>query len=78
MDEAIDVDAGRTAKELLDYVNSKAGLSKKLKADAESKILELSEADFDTVALDENTYAFVGFFAPWCVPQFHSRFLNTV
>lgn len=61
------VDAGRTAEDLLEYVNKKTGLSFKLKAQAESAVTIINDGNYKSVVLDDKTHAFVGFFAPWYV-----------
>lgn len=66
MDKAEDVTAGRTAEDLLKYVNKKTGFSKKLKA-AESSVSTLTDETFKSVALSKSNAALVGFFAPWYV-----------
>lgn len=66
MDKAEEVTAGRTAEDLLKYINKKTGLSKRLKV-AESSVTTLTEANFKSVALSKSNAALVGFFAPWYV-----------
>lgn len=67
-----DVTAGRTAVELLKFVNSKAGLSKKLAGAEESVVQDLTAANFKDTVLKDSTHGFVGFFAPWYVSvSFH-------
>lgn len=67
IDDAEDCNAGRTADELLSFVNGKTGLKKKLKAAGPTNVITLTDTNFDEVALSENNYALVGFFAPWYV-----------
>lgn len=74
MDKAEDVTAGRSAEELLKYVNEKTGLSRKLKV-AESSVAVFTDVTFKNVALSETNAALVGFFAPWYV-TFVSIFKN--
>eukprot|EP00177_Eucheuma_denticulatum_P001440 GFKZ01002596.1.p1 GENE.GFKZ01002596.1~~GFKZ01002596.1.p1 ORF type:complete len:362 (+),score=56.97 GFKZ01002596.1:536-1621(+) len=66
VNSAIDVESPRTAEGLLDYVNSKTGLSKTLKSGPPSNVTPLTDSNFDTIALDKDKHVFVGFFAPWC------------
>lgn len=63
--DAENVDAGRTAEDLLAYVNKKTGLSKKLAAAEESLVVDLTPESFGDVAKNKETHALVGFFAPW-------------
>ena len=57
---------GRTAEDLLTFINKKTGLSKKLIAET-SYVVELNEQSFTEIALDPKRFVLVGFFAPWYV-----------
>lgn len=65
-DDIADVDAGRTAEDLLKFVNDKTGLSVKLKGEPESAVVPVKESNFDELVAKSGNHAFLLFFAPWC------------
>merc|ERR1711991_860228 len=59
------VSGGRTADDLVSYVNSKTGLSVRIKKKP-TAVLNLTPETFDGAVKDESVFALVEFFAPWC------------
>jgi protein disulfide-isomerase A6 len=62
---AQDYDGGRSADTIVDWVNKKTGLQRKVKK-APSDVVDLDIDNFDSLVMDENIFAFVEFYAPWC------------
>lgn len=60
-----DYDGGRTAKDLVEFINDKAGLRKKIKEPVDA-VVTLTSSNFEQMVLDPNKAALVEFFAPWC------------
>lgn len=63
--EPEDYSGGRTADDLIAFVNEKAGTNKRIKKPA-SAVLDLSPANFDSALADSSKGRLVEFFAPWC------------
>lgn len=63
--EPEEYDGGRTAEDLIAFVNSKTGLSRKLKTVA-SDVQALTPASFDSVVTQPDTFKLLEFYAPWC------------
>jgi len=63
-EKAENYDKGRTADDIISFINSKIGLNAKV-AKPPSKALELNEFDFDDIVFG-NKFALVEFYAPWC------------
>lgn len=55
---------GRTADDLVKYVNEKIGTNKKV-ARPPSAVTELDETNFDATVGDASKFSLVEFFAPW-------------
>jgi protein disulfide-isomerase A6 len=60
-----DYEGGRTAEDLIAFVNSKTGLSRKLKA-VPSDVDALTPETFDAVVSQPDTFKLLEFYAPWC------------
>jgi len=58
-------EGGRSAEEIINYVNNEAGTRARVKK-APSHVVDLTPANFDKVALDTSKDVLVEFFAPWC------------
>jgi protein disulfide-isomerase A6 len=62
---AEDYNSGRTADDIVEYINSKTGLNRRVKKEP-SAVAHLSVRDFDSIVLDPEVDALVEFYAPWC------------
>jgi len=60
-----DYDGGRSAQDIIDFVNRKAGSNARLKK-APSAVTVLTPENFDKIALDTSKDVLVEFYAPWC------------
>jgi len=60
-----DYDGGRTAEDIVSFVNGKAGSNAKIKK-APSNVVDLTASNFDSIALDKTKDVLVEFYAPWC------------
>eukprot|EP00271_Cylindrocystis_brebissonii_P022992 TRINITY_DN916_c0_g1_i1.p1 TRINITY_DN916_c0_g1~~TRINITY_DN916_c0_g1_i1.p1 ORF type:complete len:384 (+),score=84.69 TRINITY_DN916_c0_g1_i1:189-1340(+) len=58
-------EGGRTAEDILQFINSKTGLTASL-GGAPSDVVTLTPENFEKVALDPTKFALVEFYAPWC------------
>jgi len=58
-------EGGRTADDIIGWINNKAGTKAKVKK-AASAVTELTDKNFDSVVLDESKDVLVEFYAPWC------------
>jgi len=56
---------GRTAKDIIDFLNGKAGTHARIK-EAPSSTFVLTDDNFDKVVKDSNKNVLVEFYAPWC------------
>jgi protein disulfide-isomerase A6 len=63
--ESENYEGGRTAEEIINFINSKAGTNIKVKK-APSYVVDLTTANFDSIVLDSSKDVLVEFFAPWC------------
>jgi len=64
-DQPEDYNAGRTADDLIDFLNKNAGT--RLKSHKpEENVLVLTPSNFDKVVLDNSKDVLVEFYAPWC------------
>jgi len=64
----VEYDSGRTAADVISYINKKADTDAKIIEPiiAESSVLALTTENFDSVALDPTKDVLVEFYAPWC------------
>eukprot|EP00741_Cyanophora_paradoxa_P006733 tig00001038_g6513.t1 len=63
--EPEEYNGGRSADDIINFINQKAGTRAKVKA-ATSFVPALTPADFDSVVLDKTKDVMVEFYAPWC------------
>jgi len=64
-DSPVPYEAGRTADDIINYVNEKAGTRARVKK-AASAVVELNENNFDKIVKDSSKDVLVEFYAPWC------------
>eukprot|EP01095_Lingulamoeba_sp_RSL-Kostka_P008812 TRINITY_DN298_c0_g3_i1.p1 TRINITY_DN298_c0_g3~~TRINITY_DN298_c0_g3_i1.p1 ORF type:complete len:351 (+),score=147.42 TRINITY_DN298_c0_g3_i1:227-1279(+) len=57
---------GRTAQDIISFVNGKTGLQAFVPKGAPSDVVDLTDSNFDEIVLDETKDVFVEFYAPWC------------
>jgi len=60
-----DYNGGRTADDIVAFVNEKAGTNARIKKPA-SDVTVLTDANFDKIVLDGTKDVLVEFYAPWC------------
>jgi len=60
-----DYSGGRTAADMTDFINRKAGTNVKAKA-AATAVTVLTPSNFDSIVLDTKKDVLVEFYAPWC------------
>lgn len=60
-----DYNGGRTIDELIEFVNSKTGLRKKVKS-VPTSVVALTTETFDAIVNDPTKHKLVEFYAPWC------------
>jgi len=60
-----DYSGGRTAADILKFINGKTGLSKKIK-EAPTAVTVLTPDNFDAIVFDASKDVLVEFYAPWC------------
>jgi len=58
-------EGGRTADDIIAWINSKAGTRAKVKK-APSAVTDLNDKNFDSIVLDGSKDVLVEFYAPWC------------
>jgi protein disulfide-isomerase A6 len=58
-------EGGRSADDIISYINGKAGTRAKVQK-APSAVVDLTPANFDSIALDSSKDVLVEFYAPWC------------
>jgi len=58
-------EGGRTADDLIKYINAEVGLNAKVKK-APSFVVDLTPKNFDSIVMDSKKDVLVEFFAPWC------------
>jgi len=58
-------EGGRTADDLISFINGKAGTNARIKK-AASAVVDLTDANFDSIVLDGTKEVLVEFYAPWC------------
>jgi len=63
--EGEDYSGGRTAADMTDFINRKAGTSVRVKT-APSAVAVLSPSNFDSIVKDSKKDVLVEFYAPWC------------
>jgi len=56
---------GRTAQDILSFINGKAGTNARIK-EAPTAVTVLTDSNFDSIVLDTNKNVLVEFYAPWC------------
>jgi len=56
---------GRSAKDIIDFINQKAGTNARIKEEPTS-VTVLTDANFDSIVKDSNKNVLVEFYAPWC------------
>jgi len=56
---------GRTAKDIVDFINQKAGTNARIK-EAPTAVTVLTDENFDSIVKDSNKNVLVEFYAPWC------------
>eukprot|EP00276_Gloeochaete_wittrockiana_P013323 CAMPEP_0184331790 /NCGR_PEP_ID=MMETSP1089-20130417/1067_1 /TAXON_ID=38269 ORGANISM="Gloeochaete wittrockiana, Strain SAG46.84" /NCGR_SAMPLE_ID=MMETSP1089 /ASSEMBLY_ACC=CAM_ASM_000445 /LENGTH=354 /DNA_ID=CAMNT_0026654881 /DNA_START=36 /DNA_END=1100 /DNA_ORIENTATION=- len=57
---------GRTAADIIAFVNQKVGTKATVPRDGPSNVVDLTAATFDKVVLDASKDVFAEFYAPWC------------
>jgi protein disulfide-isomerase A6 len=60
-----DYEGGRTAADIVSFVNGKMGLNRKVK-EVPTAVAVLTPDNFDAIALDPKKDVLVEFYAPWC------------
>jgi protein disulfide-isomerase A6 len=63
--EVENYEGGRTAEDIIAFINSKAGTNIKIKK-APSFVVDLTSENFDSIVLDKSKDVLVEFYAPWC------------
>jgi len=57
---------GRTADDIVSFINSKTGLKARVAGAAPSNVVDLTDDTFDKIVLDSDKDVLVEFYAPWC------------
>ena len=60
-----DYEGGRSAEEIVEFINKQTGLSKKI-VSAPSAVAALTPETFDAVVGQASTFKLLEFYAPWC------------
>lgn len=63
--EPEDYSGGRTAEDIISFINGKTGSQAKIKK-APSSVVELNADNFDSIVMDPSKDVLVEFYAPWC------------
>jgi len=58
--------SGRTAEDIIRFINAKTGLKARVPGAAPSQVVTLTPSNFEKVILDKSKDVFVKFYAPWC------------
>jgi len=58
-------EGGRTAEDIINFINSKAGTNVKVKK-APSAVVDLDSSNFNKIVLDTSKDVLAEFYAPWC------------
>jgi len=56
---------GRTADDIIGFINDKADLNGRIKK-PKSYVVDLDDSNFDQIVMDKSKNVFVKFYAPWC------------
>jgi len=60
-----DYSGGRTAEDIITFINGKAGTNIKIKK-AASNVVDLDDKNFDSIVMNSNKAVLAEFYAPWC------------
>jgi len=63
--EAEAYSGGRTAQDIVSFINEKAGTNARIK-EAPTAVTVLTDSNFDSIVKDSNKNVLVEFYAPWC------------
>jgi len=58
-------EGGRTAEDIINFINEKSGTNARIKK-AASNVVDLTDENFDSIVKDSTKDVLVEFFAPWC------------
>jgi len=58
--------SGRTAEDIIKFINQKTGLNARVPGKAPSSVVELTNDNFEEKVVNSEEGVFVKFFAPWC------------
>jgi protein disulfide-isomerase A6 len=61
----VDYQGGRTADDIISYINQQAGTNARIKK-AASNVVDLNDNNFDKIVKDSSKDVLVEFYAPWC------------
>lgn len=61
----VDYEGGRTADDIINFINSKVGTNARLKK-APTAVVTLTPENFNSIVKDESKSVLVEFYAPWC------------
>jgi len=64
-DTPLPYESGRTAEEIISFINDKAGTNARIKS-APSDVVVLTDSNFEKIVLDGSKDVLVEFYAPWC------------
>jgi len=65
-DDTTAYEGGRTADDIIDFINKNSGAKPKRKPVTPSNVVDLNPQNFDKVVLDTDKDVLVEFYAPWC------------
>jgi len=60
-----DYNGGRAAEDIINFINEKAGTNARVKK-APSAVVDLTDANFDSIVLNSKKDVLAEFYAPWC------------